>query len=99
MPEGPFRVVARVKAVPGRVDEVRAVLSGLVKPTRQETGCLVYVLLQNAKDPSDFTFIEEWESDSAFDSHTNSDHIKALGPKLKEIVVGMPEIGIYTVVA
>jgi quinol monooxygenase YgiN len=99
MPEGPFRVVARFKAVPEKVEEVRALLSALVEPTRKEPGCLVYELLQNVKDPADFTFLEEWESDSAFDTHTNSDHIKAMGPKLKDIAETMPEIGIYTVVA
>jgi quinol monooxygenase YgiN len=99
MPEGPFRVVARFKAMPGKSDEVREVLKGLVEPTRKETGCLVYELLQNTKDPSDFTFVEEWKNDEAFDSHTSSDHIKALGTRLNGLVIGIPDIGVYSVVA
>lgn len=93
-----LRVVARIKAKPENVAEVRALLLGLVEPTRKESGCITYELLQNRDDPTDFTFIEEWESDAAFAGHRASDHIKALGPKLQSIVVEVPEIRTYSVI-
>ncbi|MDQ3819736.1 MAG: antibiotic biosynthesis monooxygenase [Acidobacteriota bacterium] len=99
MSTSPLRVVARIKAKPDKVGEVHELLRGLVEPTRKEVGCLSYELLQNRKDPTDFTFIEEWESDSAFDDHSATSHIKAVGPKLKEIVAEAPDIRIYSVVA
>ena len=98
MAEGPLRVVARIKAKPDKIDEVRELLSALVEQTRKESGCITYDLLQNRNDPTDFTFVEEWASDSALDSHSISDHIKALAPKLQPIVTEPPDIRIYSLV-
>lgn len=98
MSESPLRVVASIKAKPDKISEVRELLRGLVAPTRKEVGCLSYELLQNRKDPTDFTFTEIWESDSALDSHAKSAHIKAVGPKLREIAVAAPDIRIYSLI-
>jgi quinol monooxygenase YgiN len=87
-----LRVIARIQAKSGKVGEVRTLLFDLVEPTRKEPGCVIYELLQNREDPTDFTFIEEWESDAAFKSHAASDHIKAIGPKLQPVVVDAPDI-------
>ncbi|MGL5133484.1 MAG: putative quinol monooxygenase [Planktothrix sp.] len=35
-----LRVVARVVALPDKIEALKAVLIGLVEPTRQEAGCL-----------------------------------------------------------
>ncbi len=98
MLESSLRVVARIKAKPDKIDEVRELLSGLIEPTLKESGCMSYELLQNRKDPTDFTFTEEWESDSAFDSHARTEHIRDVSPKLKEIVAEGPDIRVYSVV-
>ena len=60
MRENSIRIVARVVANPDSVDQVRSILSNLVDPTRNESGCISYELLQNRTDQTDFTFIEEW---------------------------------------
>ena len=98
MPASSLRVVARIKAKSGKVGEVRELLCGLVEPTRKESGCVTYELLQNREDPTDFTFVEEWESVAAFESHAASDHIKAIGPKLQPVVADAPDIRTYLVV-
>lgn len=94
----PLRVVARIKAQPEKVFEVRELLSGLVEPTRKESGCVSYELLQNREDPTDFTFVEEWESDAALASHAVSDHIKATRLRLGPVVAEAPDIRTYSVV-
>ena len=93
-----LRVVARIKARPDKVEEVRDALTSLVAPTRGEPGCIVYELLQNNDDPTDFTFVEEWESDAALASHAASDHIQATRAKLQGIVEEAPDIRTYTVI-
>src|SRR5947208_910338 len=93
-----LRVVARIKARSETVDEVRELLRGLVEPTRKEPGCVTYELLQNRDDPTDFTFVEEWESNAAFESHLASDHLEAIGPKLQPVLVDTPDIRTYLVV-
>jgi len=90
--------VARIKAKPEKVSEVRELLRSLVDPTRKEFGCVNYELLQNREDPTDFTFVEEWESDEAFGSHAASDHIKAIGPKLQPVVTDGPDVRTYLAV-
>ena len=97
-PAGPLRVVARIKAKSEAVSEVRELLCGLIEPTRKESGCISYELLQNRDDPTDFTFVEEWETDAAFEHHAASDHIKAIGPKLRAVVADPPDIRTYLAV-
>ena len=98
MPENSLRVVARIKAQPENVDDVRRLLSGLIEPTRKEPGCVKYELLQNRKDPAEFTFVEEWESESALDVHLTTAHIREALPKLGDIAAGEPDIRTYSVV-
>ena len=98
MPASPLRVVARIKAKSEKVGEVCELLRSLLEPTRKEFGCVSYELLQNREDPTDFTFVEEWESDEAFASHAASAHIKAIGPKLQPVVADGPDIRTYLAV-
>ena len=81
-----IRVVARIVAIPEKVDEVRAILMELIEPTCQEEGCIKYELLQNQADSTDFTFVEEWSSNAALDAHLASNHIAAAGDKLKGLI-------------
>jgi quinol monooxygenase YgiN len=76
MSDETLRVIARIEARRESVALVREILSGLVAPTRREEGCLVYALLQNTTDPTDFTFYEEWTNGTALDAHAASAHIK-----------------------
>ena len=94
-----LRVVARIIAKPSKVEDVRAILLGLVAPTRAEDGCVVYELLQNRADPTDFTFVEEWASDTAFERHHTTDHIRAAFPKLEALVAAAPDIRTYSLIA
>lgn len=47
------RVVAHVVALPENVEEVKLILLSLIEPTRQESGCIQYELLQNKEDSTD----------------------------------------------
>lgn len=98
MSENSVRVVARIVALPGKADELRAVLTRLIEPTRGEPGCVRYELLQNQADPTDFTFVEEWESDAAFKAHIATNHFKETAGRLPPLVAAEPDIRRYTVV-
>ena len=84
MAEETLKVIARIKARPGQIDEMRALLAGLIKPTRAEAGCIRYELLHNMADPLDFTFVEEWRDDAALESHFNTEHVKAALMRFQE---------------
>ena len=75
MAQDTLRVVARIVAKPDSVALVRETLTGLLAPTRLEEGCIRYELMQNQRDPADFTFYEEWTGGAALDAHAGSEHI------------------------
>ena len=85
MAEETLKVIAHIRARPEKIEEMRAMLAGLVGPTRAESGCLRYDLLHNLTDPTDFTFVEEWRDDSALESHFNTEHIKGALTKFQEL--------------
>ncbi|MEI1375240.1 putative quinol monooxygenase [Nostoc sp. UHCC 0926] len=94
-----IRVVARFIALPNKVEELKAVLLELIEPTRQEAGAIKYELLQNQSDPTDFTFIEEWTSDQALNTHLDSPHLQAGVAKLKGLVTAAPDVRQYHLLA
>ena len=96
MPDTSLRVVARITARADTVNQVRDILLTLVAPTRAEEGCVVYELLQNRSDPADFTFVEEWASDAAFERHHTTAHIRSAFPKLQALVAVPPDIRTYS---
>ena len=71
------RVVARLIAKPDKIEPLKAALLSLIEPTRKEAGCKSYELLVNSADPTDFTFVEEWESAAALDAHMKAPHVGA----------------------
>src|SRR4030043_448598 len=98
MAENTLRVVARIKARPNKVNELLSVLSSLVEPTRKELGCLSYELMQNNEDPTDFTLIEEWQGNTALESHFATKHFKDALTKLPNLVAAEPDIRRYHLV-
>ena len=98
MPDISFRVIARVIAKPDTVIQVRTILASLVKPTRQEPGCLSYQLLQNRSEQTDFTFIEEWASVEAEQAHFLTAHVSDTIRRLNGLLAAEPDIRRYTVV-
>src|SRR5687768_15219158 len=79
-------VVARLKARPGREDEVKKILLGNVTLTRAERGCVDYDLHQSHTDPGLFLFYENWESREDLDAHGQSAHIQALRARADELL-------------
>jgi quinol monooxygenase YgiN len=94
-----LRVVARIIARADKVDELRSLLAGLIEPTRKEAGCISYELLQNNQDPTDLTFVEEWESDAALDAHLETEHIREALRKVPDLVSAEPDIRRYSIVS
>ncbi|CAD5923347.1 Putative monooxygenase Rv0793 [Planktothrix tepida] len=91
----PLKVIARVVALPDKIEPLKAVLLALVEPTRQESGCLQYDLLQNQEDLTDFTFVEEWESLQHLQNHLASVHIQTALTQIEGLVASPPDIRCY----
>ena len=84
-------VVAKAKAKPGSEKELQRELDAVVGPTRQEKGCLSYVLHRGADDPSLFVIIERWESREAMSRHLAVPYVQALLSKVPGLVTAPPE--------
>ena len=92
------RVLARITARPDKIEEVKSLLLGLVVETRKENGCISYQLLQNNVHPSDFTFVEEWASDSDIDSHFTTVHVQDAFSRAASLLANEPDIQRFSVI-
>jgi quinol monooxygenase YgiN len=85
-------VVATMQARPGREDELRTALTGLLAPTRREAGCLNYDLHVSTDDPARFLFHENWTSAAHLEAHLRSAHVQAVLARLDELCAAPPQI-------
>jgi quinol monooxygenase YgiN len=69
MTSTPINFIVNFKAHPGREDDLKRILTGMVALTRAEEGCVNYDLHVYADDPSHFVLYEGWESPQAHDLH------------------------------
>lgn len=91
-------VVGSLKARPGKEEETRAALAGLVALTHGEGGCILYALHQGVQDPTRFAFVERWESQADLDAHLGSDHIAVLLTQVDDLLSEAPDIIVYDAV-
>lgn len=99
MPTKTIRVVAHLTAREDRIEDACEALMELLGPTRAEQGCIFYDLAQNNDDPTDFTFVEEWETDEMLDAHLESEHIRKLQSRADDLFAAPPDIRRYTLIA
>jgi quinol monooxygenase YgiN len=81
-------VVATMRALPGKEQELRELLESLVAPTRAETGCVAYAMHQGTQDPAAFVFVEYWTGQDALDAHLAAPHLQAALPRIPELLDG-----------
>lgn len=89
-------VIAHIHAKPGRETDLRNVLLGFVAPTLQEDGCIRYELFVDLDDPTKFTFVEEWASRSALETHGKSDHIAKGRAQFPDLLAQPPWVQVLT---
>ena len=93
-----LRVIARVKAKPDHIAQVRATLTTLVDATRREPGCLSYELLQSHADATEFVFVERWVSAAEEQAHFVTPHLLTTLQQLTSLLASEPQISRYSVV-
>ncbi|MDR2679982.1 MAG: antibiotic biosynthesis monooxygenase [Tannerella sp.] len=70
-------IIAHITTTAEHQVDIEKAFQAVVAATRQETGCVSYVLYQHNDNPLKYTFVEEWTSQAAIDTHHNSAHYKA----------------------
>ena len=86
MSEQTVTVIARVMAKTDKADEVESVLMDLIGPTREEPGCVSYVLHQSKDDRCSFLFVENWASQMALDEHLQKPYLQAFIARADELL-------------
>jgi quinol monooxygenase YgiN len=81
-----IRVVATMVAKPESLAAVETALQAVVAPSRQDPGCLSYVLHQDIAEPTRFVFIETWASQQALDAHNQTPHLQQLITQVKPLL-------------
>jgi quinol monooxygenase YgiN len=87
------RVIARSVARKGNEEELRALLQGMLVPTRAEPGCKSYELYES-DSRGRFYFDETWESEAALDKHIATLHFKHLEQAIGALVEEPFEVNI-----
>jgi quinol monooxygenase YgiN len=90
--ENDVYVIADLLAKPEASEEFRKMLLDFVAMTRKEDGCKHYTLLEDPAKAGHFYTFEIWADKAALDAHLNSPTMKAMGPKLKDILAAAPVI-------
>ncbi|MFG3254660.1 putative quinol monooxygenase [Streptomyces sp. NPDC048172] len=73
-----YVVVARYRTLPGKEDEVLALLDTMAEASRQEPDNLQYRVHRSTEDPRTVVLYEEYEAESGFDAHCATDHFRDL---------------------
>lgn len=91
-------VLALFTAAPGKEAELEEALTALVEPTRKEAGCIRYDLVRGLGKPTEFAFIEEWESAAHLDTHSQTPHVKEAGRKAGPLLAAPASIERYRLI-
>ena len=86
-----LKVVAHIRAKPGKRDKLEKAQLAVIEPTRAEEGCLEYELFVSAENPDQFTFVETWASPDALEKHLQSPHVQAFFARAGELIDGEPQ--------
>lgn len=71
-----FCAIAVLKARQGKSVELRKSLLSLVPPTRDEAGCIEYILQEDVDAPGVFYMREAFKNEEAFKAHTATPHFQ-----------------------
>ncbi len=89
-------VIAKIKSKPEKMEETKAVLEGLIAPTREENGCVQYDMHQDSADSSLFFFYENWESKEHLDKHLQMPYLKDFFSKEASLLSQPVELHLMT---
>lgn len=95
MKNKPVTVVARMRAMSGKEEELKVALLGLVAPSRKDEGCIGYDLHQSSEHKSCFLFFENWESRELLDKHLATSHLKSFTSKSQNLLAEPPQITLW----
>jgi len=89
-------VTAAITGKPGKRDELISKSQDVIKSTRLEQGNISYELLASTEDENVLLMFEKWENKEALDAHMQTEHFKAFGSAIGDLVAKGLDITIYS---
>jgi len=83
-------------ANPGKETQVDAIFRKLEEASRQEPGCLMYIVHRHRTDPARFLIYEQYRDDAALDAHRKSSHFQEYAMSALRSVAERREGELYT---
>ncbi len=90
-------IIAKVSVKPEKTKDFIAAAKEIIAKSNKEPGCTSYQLYQDPYDTSKFVFVEEYINQAAVDAHFATEHFKAFGPKIGDMVSAPADIKVITV--
>ncbi|MBS1986245.1 MAG: antibiotic biosynthesis monooxygenase [Bdellovibrionales bacterium] len=88
--------IVYVKVLPGREADFVREAQRLINPSRNETGNVAYYFQQSETDPSEMTFFERWQSQSALDAHLQQPYFMEFASRVQSMYApGYPRFEKY----
>ena len=85
-------IFVKLKAQPGRREEVADILGSMFTAVEDEPGTEVYSMHAAVADPDELWFFELYRDADAATDHAQSEAMKAVGSRLAELLAAPPEI-------
>jgi quinol monooxygenase YgiN len=93
-------VIAVIRAKEGQEAEFERVFAEMTAQVKaNEPGNQMYQLTRSRAEPRTYKVLEMYADQAAFEAHGASDHYKAGGRKLRDLVEGRPEVEVLDAVS
>lgn len=79
------KIVAILTARPGRVDDLQALLAGMVEPSRAEPGNLRWDIWRDQADPNRFVLDELYVDNAAVAAHRATPHFQDYFARINDL--------------
>nr|MBN2278786.1 antibiotic biosynthesis monooxygenase [candidate division Zixibacteria bacterium] len=81
-----FGVLARIRGLPDCTDELRYRLRELVNLIQSRFGCLSCELIENSRDSTEFTLLEEWSNEKAHYAQLRTEPIQKVMKAVRQLI-------------
>ncbi len=75
-----------INAKKGKVEELKALLVTMVKPSQLEHGCMHYQILQSSTEPGNFQVFEAWATADDLEAHKATAHFLNFKANYSELI-------------
>ena len=86
-------IIAKFSINDGEEPKFLTLITGLIKLSLKEEGCIEYALQKHTEKSSTYCLIEKWQDSEAVNFHNNTSHFTTTVPKLIEIA--KVEVDVY----